>query len=152
MKKLYGSYEDWAEMEGKELGVTKYITITQEQINAFADATLDHQWIHTDVDRAKKESPFGTTIAHGYLTVSLIPHLVFSLFNLDKSSMVINYAINEIKFSQPVRVNSRVRLKASVSEAKNLRGMIKVTYLISLEIEDNNKPAYSGSVTIIYKY
>lgn len=149
---VFKNYEDWVALEGKELGVTEYLTITQEQINAFADATLDHQWIHTDVERAKKESPFGATIAHGYLTVSLIPCLVFSLFELENNSMVINYAINDLKFSQPVVVNSKVRLRADVAVVKNLRGTVKVTYNIVLEIESNQKPAYKGSVTILYKY
>jgi acyl dehydratase len=149
---VFRCYEDWAEIEGKELGVSEYLTITQEQINAFADATLDHQWIHTDVERAKKESHFGATIAHGYLTVSLIPHLVFSLFELENNSMVINYAINDLKFSQPVIVNSKVRLKVDVAVVKNLKGIAKVTYNIALEIESNQKPAYTGSVTILYKY
>ena len=87
---------------GQEIGVSEYLLITQEQINKFADATLDHQWIHTDPERAKTDSPFGTTIAHGYLTVSVLPYLWAQIADVRKVKMLVNYGIEDFKFNQPV--------------------------------------------------
>ena len=125
--KIFKSYDEWKEVEGQELGVSNYIRITQEQINVFAEATGDYQWIHTDVERAKKESPFGATIAHGYLTVSLIPILIVEVFDVENTKMTINYSIDKLKFSQAVVVDSEVRLSVKVVAVKNLRGMVKTT-------------------------
>src|SRR3978361_1909904 len=105
---------------GKEIGISGWHTITQEQINKFAEATIDHQWIHTDPDRAKNEGPFGATIAHGYLTVSLLPYFWHQLADVQNLKMQINYSIESIKFAQPVIVNSRVRLKARLAAIVNL--------------------------------
>src|SRR4051794_6165987 len=100
---------------GHELGVSDWHTITQQQINQFADATLDHQWIHTDPERALTESPFNATIAHGYLTVSLLPHFWHQIADVQNLKMQINYSIENIKFAQPVKVDSQVRLHAKLA-------------------------------------
>jgi acyl dehydratase len=150
--KIFKSYDEWKEVEGQELGVSNYIRITQEQINVFAEATGDYQWIHTDVERAKKESPFGATIAHGYLTVSLIPILIVEVFDVENTKMTINYSIDKLKFSQAVVVDSEVRLSVKVVAVKNLRGMVKTTLGIKLEIKGVVKPAYTGEITFLYHY
>ncbi len=150
--KIFKSYDEWKEVEGQELGVSNYIRITQEKINVFAEATGDHQWIHTDVERAKKESPFGATIAHGYLTISLIPILIVEVFDVENTKMTINYSIDKLKFSQAVVVDSEVRLSVKVVAVKNLRGMLKTTLGIKLEIKGVVKPAYTGEITFLYHY
>lgn len=153
MSKLtISSFEDFAKYEGLELGTSDYHTITQEQINQFADATLDHQWIHTDPERASKESPFGTTIAHGYLTVSLLPHLWSQIVTIENLKMQVNYGIEELKFNQPVPVNGQIRLVAKVISLKDLRGITKAQIGITMELKDSKKPAFSGVVTFLYHF
>lgn len=137
---------------GKELGTSGWHTITQEQINHFADATLDHQWIHTDSERAKNEGPFGGTIAHGYLTVSLLPYFWHQIADVQNLKMEINYGIENLKFSQPVVVDSRVRLIAKLSAILNLRGVTKATIGVTMEIEGQKKPAYVGEVVFLYHF
>jgi len=137
---------------GKELGTSDWHTITQEQINHFADATLDHQWIHTDPERAKNEGPFGATIAHGYLTVSLLPHFWHQIADVQNLKMEINYGIESMKFAQPVVVNSRVRLIAKLSAILNLRGVTKATIGVTMEIDGEKKPAYVGEVVFLYHF
>ncbi|HKJ30964.1 MAG TPA: MaoC family dehydratase [Balneolales bacterium] len=149
---IISSHEDWVHYEGEELGASDYLKITQEQINQFAQATGDHQWIHTDVERAKTESPYKTTIAHGYLTVSLIPVLLGQIIQAQNTKMTVNYEIRNLRFNQPVFVNSEVRLQASVAEVKNLRGITKVTVKVKLEIKDQRKPAYTGSIVFLYHF
>jgi len=137
---------------GKELGVSGWHTITQQQINQFADATIDHQWIHTDPERAKNESPFKATIAHGYLTVSLLPYFWHQIADVQNLKMQINYSIENIRFAQPVKVNSRVRLKAKLAAIINLRGITKANIAVEMEIEGEKKPAYTGEVVFLYHF
>jgi len=137
---------------GKELGVSSWHTITQEQINKFADATLDHQWIHIDEERAQNEGPFKTTIAHGYLTLSLIPYLWKEIVEIRNLKMEINYGIENLRFAQAVTVNSKVRLKAKLASIINLRGVTKVNMGIEMEIEDQKKPAFNGEVVFLYHF
>lgn len=137
---------------GKELGTSDWHTIDQQQINRFADATLDHQWIHTDTERAKNEGPFGGTIAHGYLTVSLLPYFWHQIADVQNLKMEINYGIESMKFSQPVVVDSRVRLIAKLSAILNLRGVTKATIGVTMEIEGQKKPAYVGEVVFLYHF
>ena len=142
----------WEKMTGHELGYSDYKTITQEMINTFAQATGDFQWIHVDVERAKKESPFGTTIAHGYLTLSLIPVLMEEFEEPEDYTAKVNYGIEEFRFQEPVTVGSRVRLKASIHDIKNLRGTLRVKLKVVLEIEGKKKPAYTGVVVLLYQF
>ena len=147
-----GSFEEFEQYVGKELGVSDYLTVTQEQINLFADATLDHQWIHTEPERAAKESPFGTTIAHGYLTVSLMPYLWEQIAEFANVKMMVNYGIEKLRFGQAVKVNSEVRLKASLKSLKNLRGITKAELDVVLEIKDERKPALEGTIVFLYHF
>ena len=151
MSKLtIGSFEEFEQYIGKELGVSEYIKITQEQINKFADATLDHQWIHTDPERAKTESPFKNTIAHGYLTVSVMPYLWAQIAEFKNIKMMVNYGIEKLKFNQAVVVNSELRMNAKLVSLKNLRGTTKAELKIVLEIKDQKKPALETNIIFLY--
>src|SRR5574344_168986 len=151
-KTIINSFEELEQLVGKELGVSDYHTFTQEQINLFADATLDHQWIHVDAKKEKKESPFGNTIAHGYLTLSILPHLWEQIVEVRNIKDQINYGIAKLKYNQPVIVNSRVRLHVNVISVLNLRGTTKATMGVKLEIEGNKKPAYEGEIVFLYHF
>lgn len=151
-KTIISSFEELEALVGKELGVSEWHTFTQEQINQFADATLDHQWIHVDVEKAKKESPFGNTIAHGYLTLSILPHLWEQIVDVQNIKDQINYGIEKLKYNQPVLVDSRVRLHVQVNSVVNLRGTTKASMGVKLEIEGNRKPAYEGEIVFLYHF
>ena len=146
------NYEEFESHLGQELGVSGWHTITQQQINQFAEATIDHQWIHTDPERAKNEGPFNATIAHGYLTVSLLPYFWHQIADVQNLKMQINYSIENIRFAQAVVVNSRVRLKARLAAIVNLRGITKATIGVEMEIEGKKKPAYTGEVVFLYHF
>jgi acyl dehydratase len=153
MSKLtIGSYEEFETYVGKELGYSDYLTITQEQINQFAVATIDHQWIHTDPERAKTESPFKTTIAHGYLTVSIMPFLWAQIVDFKNVKLMVNYGIENLKFNQAVLVNSQLRMKAKLVSLKNLRGTTKAQLNIVIEIKDNPKPALETDIIFLYHF
>jgi acyl dehydratase len=151
-RRIINNYEDFEALQGKLIGVSDYITITQEQINKFADATLDFQWIHTDPERAAKESPFKTTIAHGYLTVSMLTYLWFNVVDVRNVKMIVNYGIESLRFQQPVLVNDRIRATVSLHEIKNLRGIAKITVKIIVDIEGQKKPAYEVLSTFLYHF
>lgn len=146
------NYAEFESYLGQELGVSGWHTITQQQINQFADATIDHQWIHTDVERAKTEGPFKNTIAHGYLTMSLLPYFWHQIADVQNLKMQINYGIENFKFGQAVVVDSRVRLKAKLTSIINLRGITKATIGVEMEIEGEKKPAYTGEVVFLYHF
>lgn len=144
-----------AELEqhaGQEMGMSAYHTITQEQINQFAAATLDHQWIHTDPARAQAESPFQATIAHGYLTLAVLPYLWQQIASIENVKMQVNYEIESLRFNQAVTVNSAVRLRAKMLSVANLRGIAKTRIEVTLEIEGAKKPAYTGVITFLYHF
>ena len=151
-KLVIGSYEEFEQYLGQELGVSDYLKITQEQINKFADATLDHQWIHTDPERAANEGPFKSTIAHGYLTVSVAPYLWDQIAEIHNLKMMINYGIEKMKFGAPVLVNDEVRLRAKLDSIVNLRGITKAQLEVTLEIKDNPKPAYTALIVFLYHF
>lgn len=151
-KLIIQSHAEFEKYLGKELGVSDYIAISQEQINMFADSTLDHQWIHTDPGRAARETPFKSTIAHGYLTLSLVPHLWDEITEFRNVKMMINYGIEKLKFNQPVLVNNEVRLRASLHSIANLRGVTKFEVDVTLEIKDNAKPAFKGLLVFLYHF
>jgi acyl dehydratase len=137
---------------GKELGISGWHTINQQQINQFADATIDHQWIHTDPERAQNESPFKATIAHGYLTVSMLPYFWHQIADVQNLKMQINYSIENLRFAHPVVVDSQVRLKAKLVAIVNLRGVTKATIGVEMEIDGQKKPAYTGEVVFLYHF
>jgi len=125
---------------GQDVAVSEWVTVTQEQINLFAQATGDHQWIHTDADKAQS-GPFGTTIAHGFLTLSLLPQFFESSFEIQGSRMGINYGLNKVRFTSPVQVNSRLRahMHLLACEAIDNNGM-QMTWKVSVEREGSDKP------------
>ncbi|MBN9297340.1 MAG: MaoC family dehydratase [Filimonas sp.] len=151
-KVIIGSYQDFEKYIGKEIGTSDYLEITQEMINMFADATLDHQWIHTDPERAAVESPFKKTIAHGYLTIAVAPHLWHQIADVQNIKMMINYGIEKLKFGDAVTVGSSVRLMAKLGSLVNLRGITKCVLDVELQIKDNKRPAYSGQLLFLYHF
>lgn len=151
-KVIIKSFDELEKLVGQELGISEWHTITQDQINLFADATIDHQWIHTQPEKAKKESPFGDTIAHGYLTLSLLPYLWEQIVEVSNLKLQVNYGIEKLKFNQPVLVNSKIRLVARVISAVNLRGVTKAVIGVKLEIEGNKKSAYDGEIVFLYHF
>jgi acyl dehydratase len=146
------NYPEFENYLGKELGVSGWHTITQQQIDQFADATIDHQWIHCDPERAQNESPFKATIAHGYLTVSMLPYFWHQIADVQNLKMQINYGIENIRFAQAVVVDSHVRLKAKLVAIVNLRGVTKATIGVEMEIDGQKKPAYTGEVVFLYHF
>jgi acyl dehydratase len=151
-KAIIRNYEEFEQFKGKTIGISEYYQITQQQINLFAEATLDHQWIHTDPARAALESPFKTAIAHGYLTLSLIPFFWEQIADVQNLRMMINYGIEDLRFNQPVPVNSEVRMKVDMLNIINLRGVTKVELNVTLEIKGNPKPAFSGTLVFLYHF
>lgn len=151
-KIVINSFDDFSSYTGKEIGTSEYVKINQEQINQFADATLDHQWIHTDIKRAAIESPFKKTIAHGYLTLSLVPYLWGQIVEVNNITMLVNYGIENLKFNQPVAVDAEVRLKVKLNSIVNLRGIAKAELNSVMEIKDNPKPAFSASIILLYHF
>jgi acyl dehydratase len=146
------SFQEFESYLGKEIGVSEYLKIEQSMVNQFADATLDHQWIHIDVKRAETESPFKKTIAHGYMAVSLVPHLWNQIAQFNNIKMLINYGIEKLKFNQPVIVGSEVRLKVKLAGLTNLRGVAKAELDAELHIKDNPKPAFTATVVLLYHF
>ncbi len=146
------SHADFEQYLGKEFGTSNWHIIDQQQIQKFADATLDHQWIHIDEKKAKAEGPFYATIAHGYLTLSLIPYLWKQIVEVKNLKMEINYGIENIRFGQAVIVNSKVRLKVGLASILNLRGITKTTMSVTMEIDGQKKPAYIGEVVFLYHF
>jgi len=151
-KLIVNSYAEFETHIGKELGVSDYHKITQEQINQFADATLDYQWIHVDPDRAKKGSPFGATIAHGYLSISVLPYLWDQIIKVNNITMLVNYGIESLKFGQPVVVDSEVRIRTVLKSLIDLRGTAKAEVEVVMEIKDSKKPAYKGVIVFLYQF
>jgi acyl dehydratase len=153
MSKLkIGSYAEFEQHVGKELGISGYLKITQEMINKFADATLDHQWIHVDEERAKTESPYKSTIAHGYLSVSVLPYLWEQVLEVHNYKMLVNYGIQELRFNQPVLVNSEVRIRVKLVNLVNLRGITKATLDVVMEIKDQKKSAFDATIIFLYHF
>jgi len=138
----FKNFTEFKEMVGKELPTSEWITVTQEMINAFADATLDFQWIHIDVEKAKKQSPFKTPIAHGFMSVSLLSKFVESVAVIKSAKMGVNYGLNKIRFPHHVAVNSRLRANITVAKIEDYGDNgIKTFWDSVIEIEGVEKPA-----------
>ena len=120
-KLVINSYDEFAAHLGQELGVSEWLQIDQDRINLFADATLDHQWIHVDVERAKEESQYHSTIAHGYLTLSVLPYLWNQIIEVNNIKMLVNYGMDKMRFGQPVVTGSRVRMTTKLHNIQNLK-------------------------------
>lgn len=149
---VINSFEEYKSYEGKDLGTSEFLKITQDQINKFADATLDHQWIHIDQEKAKNESPYKTTIAHGYLTLSVLPYLWGQIVEVRNNKMMVNYGIENLKFIAPVVVDSEIRLSAKLKSIVNLRGTSKAVLSISIEIKGQRKPALQADIVFLYHF
>ena len=132
---------------GRELGPSDWMTVDQAMINKFAEATGDHQWIHVDVERARKEMPDGKTIAHGYLTLSLVPRLAATLTRVKKRSRGVNYGSNKVRFITPVQAGARIRVHQRITGAEEVSGNgVRVTSEMTVEIEGQAKPALVGEI------
>jgi acyl dehydratase len=143
------SIEELSALVGTHLGYSEYRTITQEQVNLFADATGDHQWIHVDPARAAS-GPFGHTIAHGYLTLSLIPVLLGGVMKVDGVSMGVNYGTNKVRFTSPVPVGAQVRAGATLASVEPVSGGVQVALDVTVEQRDAQKPSCVAQV--LYRY
>ena len=131
---------DLGEYVGKEVAVSDWITVTQKMIDDFADATLDHQWIHVDPERSARESPFKATIAHGFLTLSLLSRFLIETIDLGVSRMGVNYGVNRVRFTAPVRVNSRLRAHFVLNELERLKGGVQMVWDVTVQCEGSDKP------------
>lgn len=145
-------YEDFEKFRGQHIGDSDWLAVPQERINMFADATLDHQWIHVDTERCKTESPFGQTIVHGYLTLSLLPYLWEQIVEVNNLERMVNYGMDKMKFGQPVLSGQSVRLCTTLEELANLRGAIKMSIRFTMEIKETGKKALEGIATFIYYF
>ncbi len=139
MKKFSG-LDEFVAAQGAELGPTDWLEVTQDRVNLFADATDDHQWIHIDPERAAN-GPFGGTIAHGLLTLSLLPHFTHQLYTVDNVAMAINYGYNKVRFITPVRVGAKIRARAQIANVDQLDGAVQATVTVTVEIDGSDKPA-----------
>jgi acyl dehydratase len=145
--RVISSIEDAVATVGQELGVSQWIAVDQDRINAFAETTGDHQWIHVDVERARSESPYGTTIAHGFLTLSLIPALSKDNYRVDNAKMGINYGLNKVRFLAPVPAGSLVRLRSDLVDAKKVNdSTVDLTVRQTVELDGSERPAAVAEV------
>jgi acyl dehydratase len=138
--KKFSGLDEFVAAQGSQLGPTDWLEVTQERVNLFADATDDHQWIHVDPERAAS-GPFGGTIAHGLLTLSLLPHFTHQLYTVDNIAMAINYGYNKVRFITPVRVGSKIRARAEIAKVDQLEGAVQATVTVTVEIDGSDKPA-----------
>lgn len=138
--KTFNGLDELAAAEGTSLGPTEWLEITQDRVNLFADATDDHQWIHVDPEKAA-QGPFGGTIAHGLLTLSLLPHFSHQLYTVGNIGMAINYGYNKVRFINPVKVGARLRARGEISKVDRLDGAVQAMTTITVEIEGADKPA-----------
>lgn len=133
--------EEFRTLVGQTLGTSDWFDVTQERVDSFADGTGDHQWIHCDPERARRESPYGTTVAHGFLTLSLCNALVQQIFLIEGLKMMLNYGLNRVRFPTPVRVGSRVRMTTELVELKETRAGTQATCKHTFEVEGEARPA-----------
>ena len=140
--KVIGSVDEAIVTIGEELGVSRWVEIDQNRIDEFADVTMDHQWIHVDVEKAKAESPYGTTIAHGFLTISLIPGVSKDNYRVQNAKMGINYGLNKVRFLSPVKAGSRIRVRSHLADATPVGDdTVNLTVKHTVEIDGVDKPA-----------
>ena len=151
-KVIINSYEEFEKLVGQQIGVSDWLEIPQERINQFADATLDHQWIHVDTERAKVESPYKSTIVHGYLTLSLLPYLWNQIIEVNNLKMMVNYGMDQMKFGQAVLSGQSIRLVAKLHSLTNLRGVAKAEIKFTIEIKDQPKKALDGIAVFLYYF
>jgi len=138
--------DEVAQHVGRELGPSEWMTVDQATIDRFADATGDHQWIHVDVERARREMPGGRTIAHGYLTLSLVPRMAQTLMRVKKRSRGLNYGSNKVRFINPVPAGARIRLRQRIADVESIAGGVRITSQMTVEIEGQDKPALIAEI------
>ncbi len=149
MATIIKGIDELSAKSGEHVGYSNWHTVTQEQINTFAEATGDHQWIHVDVERANS-GPFGGPIAHGYLTLSLAPALLGEVMRVEGISMGLNYGCNKVRFPSPVPVGSRVRMGVAVGDVEEVAGGLQVNLDLTFEVEGKEKPSCVAQV--VYRY
>jgi acyl dehydratase len=134
------SLDELKALAGTEVGVTDWLAISQDRIDKFAEATGDHQWIHIDRERAQRESPYGTTIAHGFLTLSLVSYFIKEALQLNSIRMAINYGLNRVRFPSAVLADSKIRARITLRSLKDLSDAVEATWLVTIESEGSSKP------------
>jgi acyl dehydratase len=145
---VFATFDELTAAIGEDLGSSDWLEVTQERVDAFADATGDHQWIHVDVARAK-DGPFGGTIAHGYLTLSLIPQFSVQILGLETPGAKLNYGVNKVRFPNPVKVGARIRARASIAEVTDVPAGKQMVLKFVVEIEDQEKPACVAETVVL---
>jgi acyl dehydratase len=138
--KVFDGLDEFVAATGSQLGPTGWLSVEQDRVNKFADATDDHQWIHVDPEQAAN-GPFGGTIAHGLLTLSLLPHFMHELYTVNNVAMAINYGFNKVRFITPVRVGAKVRARSEIAKVQKLDGAVQATLVTTIEVEGSEKPA-----------
>ncbi|NYG60233.1 acyl dehydratase [Nocardioides daedukensis] len=146
--RVFTTFDELSEAAGTELGTSDWITVDQRRVNSFAEATGDHQWIHVDMERAK-QGPFGGTIAHGYLTLSLIPWLGSQVFKLATPGAKLNYGVNKVRFPNPLLVGKRIRLHVAIADVVDIPKGKQLTVRHTVEIEDEEKPACVAETVVL---
>jgi acyl dehydratase len=148
--RTFKSVAELAAAKGQDIGQSDWVTITQEDVNLFADATGDHQWIHVDPERAA-QGPFGGTIAHGFMTLSLLPRLWHEIYTVNGIKLAVNYGLNKVRFPAPVPVGAKVRARSSLVDVEDLgNGVVQATVSTAVEIEGSAKPACVAESIVRY--
>ena len=151
-KTIIHNIDEFIERKGTELGVSEWFEVSQEVINNFADATRDHQWIHVDTNKAATDSPYGSTIAHGYLTLSLLPSFLDEIIEVHNRKQLVNYGIKDFTFKNAVKVGSRLRMHASVKSAKDLGNICQATITCTFEVEGLEESVAEGNIIFLYYF
>ena len=151
-KTIIHNIDEFIERKGTELGVSEWFEVSQEVINNFSDATRDHQWIHVDTNKAATDSPYGSTIAHGYLTLSLLPSFLDEIIEVHNLKQLVNYGIKDFTFKNAVKVGSRLRMRASVKSAKDLGNICQATITCTFEVEGLEEPVAEGNIIFLYYF
>jgi acyl dehydratase len=146
--RVFTTFDELTDAVGEELGTSEWLEVTQDRVDAFADATGDHQWIHVDVERAE-QGPFGGTIAHGYLTLSLIPQFTPQIFALETPGARLNYGVNKVRFPNPVKVGSKIRATATLAEVTDVPAGKQMVTRYTVEIEGSDKPACVAETVVL---
>ena len=150
MAHVIETFEDLKALEGQEIGVSGWKDVTQDQINQFAESTNDHQWIHVDIERAKNQMPNGKTIAHGYLTLAMIPAMTAEFIEFKSLKNAINYGVNKVRFTNMVQVESKIRARATIKTTRQRAGAIQVIGDTTVEIQGQDKPACIAETVSFY--
>lgn len=151
-KVIINSVDDFLNLSGKEIGISSWLRVDQETIDKFADATHDHQWIHVDINKARNESPYGTTIAHGYLTLSLLPCLLDDIIEVRNLKQLVNYGIKDMVYKAVVPVDSNLRMRAVLKSARDLGNICKAIIQCSFEVEGHEGPVLEGTIVFLYYF